>query len=304
MYRMRFLTAIVFYKNNRLLRQLLTHLTLINAKYKCLTVLPPNFAFKLKTTTMLRYFFLAATILFSTLGAFSQTSGEIEYEITRQISPDQMRRFGGGAGGDESSPMPSVITLNQIMKFNGTMGTVSMPRPGQQMGGMMMQGSQMRRFMPFDSKDFVDLANGKYLHYLRATSGEDTTTWYLNEEPFESPTDWKVEKKTKKILGYECKKATATLKNTTYTIWYTTDIKGLKFSPLNGLFPAEGVILALESDEQAYIAKKIDLSTAIPTEDVTPNYPEAKSISADELRTMRREAGERMRAQFQQMQRQ
>jgi GLPGLI family protein len=253
---------------------------------------------------MLRYFFLATALLSTVFTAISQISGEIEYEITRQISPDQMRRFGGATGGDESIPMPTVITLTQTMKFNGTMGTMTMPRPGQQMGGMMMQGTQMRRFMPFDSKDFVDLANGKYLHYLRATSGDDTTTWFLNEEPFESPTDWTLEKKTKKILGYECKKATATLKNATYTIWFTTDIKGLTFSPLNGLFPTEGVILALESDEQAFMAKKIDLSTAVPTAEVTPNYPEAKSISADELRTMRREAGERMRAQFQQMQRQ
>lgn len=240
------------------------------------------------------------SILFLNFAALTaaQNGGEIEYEITRQISPEMMRRFGGGSG--EESAMPSVITLNQNMRFAGTMATWTMPRPG---AGMMMppgaQG-QMRRFMPFDSKDYVDFAGGKFLHYLRATSGDDTTTWYLNEEPFEKPADWKVDKKTKKILGYECQKATATWREASYTIWYTTDIKGVHFCPINGLFPPEGVVLSIESDEQSFVAKKVDLKAEVPATEVTPEIKDAKSITADEMRDMRRKAGERMRAQFQQ----
>ncbi len=249
---------------------------------------------------------LASAIILtaSSILAFSQAAGEIEYELTRQISPEMMRRFGGGtSGGDESGAMPTVITLNQTLRFAGNIATWTMPRPGQQMMGMMPSGAQgqMRRFMPFDSKDYVDFSTGKYLHYMRATTGDDTTTWYLNEEPFEKPADWKTDKKTKKILGYECKKATATLRDASYTIWYTTDLKGLNFSPINGLFPPDGgVILALESDEQAYMAKKVDLKAAVSAEEVTPNIADAKLITAEEMRNMRRAAGERMRAQFQQ----
>ncbi len=249
---------------------------------------------------MLRTFLL--NILFLSFAALTaaQTGGEIEYEITRQISPEMMRRFGGGSG--EESAMPSVITLNQSMRFAGNMASWTMPRPGMQMAGMMPPGAQgqMRRFMPFDSKDYVDFAGGKFLHYIRATSGDDTTTWYLNEEPFEKPADWTVDKKTKKIMGYECKKATATLREATYTVWYTTDIKGVHFCPINGLFPPEGVVLSIESDEQSFVAKKVDLKAAVPATEVTPEIKDAKPITADEMRDMRRKAGERMRAQFQQ----
>ncbi len=247
--------------------------------------------------TIFAAFFLGAAVAM----AFGQAAGEIEYELTRQISPEMMRRFGGG--GDESGAMPTVITLNQTLRFSGNMATWTMPRPGQQMMGMIPGGGQgqMRRFMPFDSKDYVDFANGKYLHYMRATSGEDTTTWYLNEEPFEKPADWKAEKKTKKILGYECKKATATWRDNAYTIWYTTEVPGLTFSPINGLFPPDGgLVLAMESDEQAYMAKKLDLKAEVPTVEVTPAVKDARMITAEEMRDMRRAAGERMRAQFQQ----
>lgn len=251
---------------------------------------------------MLRSIIATLILTASALVAYSQTGGEIEYEITRQVSGEMMRRFGGA--GDESGG-PTVITMNQSMRFAGNMATWTMPRPGQQLAGMMPGQGQMRRFMPFETKDYVDFESGKFLHYMRETSGEDTLTWHLNEEPFEQSATWKMDnKKTKKILGYECKKATATLRDIPYTVWYTTDIPGVRFSPVNGLFPPEGVVLAAESDEQAYVAKKVDLKAAVPVADVTPTIENAKTITAEEMRSMRRAAGERMRAQFQQMQRQ
>lgn len=252
---------------------------------------------------MWRTSLITLIIAASACTAFAQSSGEIEYEFTRQVSANQMARFGGG----EESGAPSVITLNQTMRFSGSMGTWTQPRPGREIAAMMGgagQMQQMRRFMPFESKDYVDFSKNTFLHYMRATSGDDTTTWYLNVEPFEQPSDWKVEKKTKKILGYECKKATATLRDIPYTVWYTTDIPGINFSPLSGLAPAQGLVLALESDEQSFVAKKVDLAAAVAPEEVKPDIADAKEVSAEELRNMRRQAGERMRAQFQQMQRQ
>jgi GLPGLI family protein len=247
-------------------------------------------------------FSLLISISFISMALGQQTAGELEYEVTRQINPDQMRRWGGGmSGGDESGMMPTVITLSQTLRFSGNLATWSTPRPGQQMSSMMPAGAmgQMRRFMPFDSKDYVDFSAGKFLHYVRNTSGEDTTTWFLQEEAFVKPTNWQVEKKTKKILGYECKKATATFRDASYTIWYTTDIKGITFSPINGLCPPEGLVLGIESDEQAFVAKKLDLQATVTSEEVTPSIENAKIITEEEMRAMRRAAGERMRAQFQ-----
>ncbi|MBX2929860.1 MAG: GLPGLI family protein [Saprospiraceae bacterium] len=252
---------------------------------------------------MRRTFLFILFIAASSCATFAQSSGEIEYEFTRQVSANQMARFGGG---DESGA-PSVITRNQTMRFSGNMGTWTQPRPGREIAAMIGgagQMQQMRRFMPFESKDYVDFNKSTLLHYMRATSGDDTTTWYLNVEPFAQPADWKVEKKTKKILGYECQKATATLRDIPYTVWYTTDIPGINFSPINGLAPAKGLVLALESDEQSFVAKKVDLAAAIAPEEVKPDIADAKEVSAEELRDMRRQAGERMRTQFQQMQRQ
>ena len=49
-----------------------------------------------------------------------QAAGELEYEVTRQINPEQMRRWGGGmSGGDDSGMMPTVITLSQTLRFAG-----------------------------------------------------------------------------------------------------------------------------------------------------------------------------------------
>ncbi len=243
---------------------------------------------------------LSLCISFYAIG--QQLAGELEYEVTRQINPEQMRRWGGGmSGGDDAGMMPTVITLNQTLRFAGNMATWSFPRPGQQMMGMMPAGGmgQMRRFMPFDSKDYVDFSAGKFLHYVRNTSGEDTTTWFLQEEPFERPTGWQTDKKTKKILGYECKKATVTFRDAPYTVWYTTDLQGVTFSPINGLCPPEGLVLAIEGDEQGFVAKKLDLQAAVSTEEVTPAFQNPKVITEEEMSDMRRAAGERMRAQFQ-----
>jgi GLPGLI family protein len=245
---------------------------------------------------------LLLTVIAASSVYAQQAAGELEYEVTRQINPEQMRRWGGGmSGGDDSGMMPTVITLSQTLRFAGNMATWSFPRPGQQMSSMMPAGAmgQMRRFMPFDSKDYVDFSAGKFLHYVRNTSGEDTTTWFLQEEAFVKATDWQTDKKTKKILGYECKKATATYRDAPYTIWYTTDIKGITFSPINGLCPPEGLVLAIESDEQAFMAKKLDLQATVTSDEVTPSIANPKIISEEEMRAMRRAAGERMRAQFQ-----
>ncbi len=250
---------------------------------------------------MLRHTIAALLLVLLATAVQAQSAGEIEYEVTRQVSPEMMARFGGG-GGDPSA-MPTVITLSQTVRFAGQMATYTMPRPGQAMMGMMPPGAmgQMRRFMPFENKDYVDFSAKKLLHYMRMTSGEDTTTWYLHEEPFEFAVDWKVDKKTKKILGYECQKATATWRDSKYTVWFTTDVPGVTFSPINGLVPPQGgLVLSLETDDQSFVAKKVDLQAKVLAEEVTPAIAKAKAITAEEAREMRRAAGERMRAQFQQ----
>lgn len=82
--------------------------------------------------------------------------------------------------------------------------------------------------------------------------------------------DWKITKETKRILGFECKKAIGVYKCRQYTVWFTKDIP-LKTGPwhLNGLPGAileakesngymEFVAIKIKNNTQENILEKID----------------------------------------------
>lgn len=85
--------------------------------------------------------------------------------------------------------------------------------------------------------------------------------------------DWKITDETKRILGFECKKATGVYKCRQYTVWFTKDIN-LKIGPwhLNGLPGAileakennsyvEFVAVKIKKKSQDNIQEKIDSYT-------------------------------------------
>lgn len=86
---------------------------------------------------------------------------------------------------------------------------------------------------------------------------------YLIKEPF--PTvNWKIERQTKNILGYNCQKATGVCKGRLYTAWFSTDVP-VNAGPwkLRGL---PGLILeAYDVKERIrFTCTKLSLTNALP----------------------------------------
>jgi hypothetical protein len=252
--------------------------------------------------------FLAASLFISaTSPVFAQKSGVITYEVTARMDPDRMRGFNRGGNDDNAPAMSDVITLNQTFTFNDGKGKLVTERPD--FGGQRRQrpgGDTTRRWGrgpggqggpggrmgmgPGGNAQYVDLANKKYDHVF-STFGDDKKTYYT-EEDFIYTSNSKSSDKTKKIAGYECKKATIQLKDDTYTVWYTTDLP-FSFSPINGLLPENNaVVLAAEGGRRAFTAKSVDLKPV--TEDL--GIPaDAEKISQEKMREIRREQMEKLR---------
>lgn len=103
--------------------------------------------------------------------------------------------------------------------------------------------------------------------------------------------NWKIEKETKKIGKFNCKKATALFKGRNYTAWFTTEIP-LQFGPwkLNGL---PGLILeAYDTNKNVYwYFKSVEYPSktkedikymTIPTKEKFKTYSEFKDFQKEE----------------------
>ena len=224
----------------------------------------------------------------------AQTSGVIDYDVTMEVE----RRGGGpggggfngggGGGGDEAAPQ--VVNFTQHFTFNSQMGKVDVDRPN--FGGG-------RNFQPpFSNTTYVNVVNKKVLQAVTEKDGDKKT--YYTEDDFVVPNSVDSSSgKSKKIAGYNCKKAVVKFKEENYTVWYTTEL-GINYSPVNGLLPGNGVVLSAESDKRSFVASKVSLK---PVEDATVALPAgAEKISTEAMREKRRAAMQKMREQFQQQQ--
>jgi hypothetical protein len=119
------------------------------------------------------------------------------------------------------------------------------------------------------------------------------------ERELKANTDIKEDKKTKKILGYNCKKATLKTEDDTFTIWYTTEL-GFTFSPMGqtammrmggrgganapkipGILIDGVVILAVEGTDIGFEAKKID-KVDVPL-DIVKIPTDAQKVTQEEF---------------------
>lgn len=234
-----------------------------------------------------------------TTQAQDKNSGVIDYEVSAKM-PSR-----GGDGGEDNG---QVITINQHFFFAAGKGKLETERPnfpgrGDRQGPPPADGNgngrggDRPRFggrgmgMGMMGGGFVDLQNHKYLQTF--SKPEDSTKTYFAEEDYHAGKDAKTTDKTKKIAGYNCKKATVTVRDETYTVWYTTELP-FSYSPVNGLLPeTNGVVLAAESSKRSFTAKKVDLKP-VPADKVSlPGN--AEKVSEEDLRKMRSEAREKFR---------
>ncbi len=202
-----------------------------------------------------------------------------------------------GGGQNVTMNIPSIITLNQTLFFTPSMGRASQPMPAnmpmrQTAGG---QGTFQFR-QPFTELTFIDFGNHKYINCLKANFGEDTLNYYVTDKPFADSLVLEAGKKTKKILGYECKQATVRWKDSKYTVWYTEDLE-FTYSPMPQIVPESGVVLMIDSEEEKYMAKEIVLEEIDIAEVMLPNP--LKPVALEEYNDIKRNTMQQMRQQFQ-----
>lgn len=230
--------------------------------------------------------------------ALAQSTGVIDYDVTmemdRRNGPGGGNGFGGGQGGGEEGAPPQVVNFTQHFTFTSTLGKVDIDRPN--FGGRGRGGNFQP---PFSNATYVDMANKKTLQVVTQNDGDKQT--FYTEDEFVTPASIDTSSdKTKKIAGYTCKKAVIKLREENFTVWYTRDLPGINYSPVNGLVPGTGVVLSAESDKRSFVASKVSLK---PIEDATVALPAgATKISQDEMREKRRAAMQKMREQRQQQQ--
>jgi hypothetical protein len=139
---------------------------------------------------------------------------------------------------------------------------------------------------PVEETVYLDLANRNTTTVLTVKK-DDAPSSYRTDAPIAAPAGWTVSNQTKKIAGYNCRKATVPYKKETYTVWFTTDLP-FTYSPVRDLTPEKGVVLALESEQEQFRATKVDLK-AVPEADVQPSAT-AQKVTAAELKDVREKA--------------
>lgn len=265
------------------------------------------------------------------LQAQQRTSGVIEYEVTSRMDLSMARTVMIGPGGQvthgtgaDMPDLPDLITNKQTLTFSSTKGKLeieggggpqmlnfqrAVPAGGAVAGGVVARdvaggpgnasfsvapvgpdGPGMSLRPPLSNTTYIDLANKKYLTVTTEKKDSVTSNSWYAEEDYKKPAEIKTSNKTKTIAGFKCQRGTVKLGEENFVFWYTTEIP-LLFSPVNGVLPAEGVVLSIESSKRSYVAKKIEFK---PIEDTEVSLPaNAQKVTEEELKAKRRQIMEK-----------
>jgi hypothetical protein len=238
--------------------------------------------------------------------AGAQTTGHIQYEVTKVVDPSQMRVVVNGQVVKPGSPdfptdIPTSRTVGLSLTFAGSYareeresGALISTATSTNGGPAVPQTSVIKR--PFDETTYLDLA-GRATTTVLTLKKDQTATTYRSDAPLTAPTGWKLSPQTRKIAGYLCHKATVPFQKETYTVWYTTDLP-FTYSPKRELVPERGVVLAMESEREQYQAIKID-TKAVPEADVRP-IQTAQKVTTEEMKDLREKAMADFRQQLMQ----
>jgi GLPGLI family protein len=240
--------------------------------------------------TLFLLLFLWQTALF----AQNTFVGILEYEVTVRINRDNLP-----AEAANNPNIPDAFNFNQKLYVNGNEAKQeiiwSFPTRA---------GNQFRRFMP---EFFFNLAEKKMSVVNNIPRDTVNFDKYVVEKSYAATPDLKFDnKKTKKIAGLNCKKATLRTKDDEFTIWYTTEL-GFTYSPLalgseamgrawgmgrrggnqqnNIQFPAilieNAVIVSVEGSEIGYDLKNVSKENVEPSFVKVP--ADAQKVTDEEL---------------------
>jgi len=237
----------------------------------------------------------AALALLAGGTAHAQTSGHIRYEGTQRTDLSQVRVIVNGQAVKPGSPdfptdIPESRSFGMTLTFAGNAAKEERENSGMIMrtveGGPGAVPQQMSLPRPIQEATYLDLAHRSSTSVLTVKKDNGATT-YRTDSPIAAPNGWNITTQTKKIAGYTCRKATVPYKKETYTVWFTTDLP-FTYSPVRDLTPEQGVVLALESEQQQYRAAKVDLKP-VAEADVQPSAT-AQKVTPAELKEVREKA--------------
>ncbi|RRB07889.1 GLPGLI family protein [Larkinella rosea] len=259
-------------------------------------------------------------MVFVSLTASAQPkSGKILYEVMQKVDFSQMKIVINGqevrpGSADAPVDLPETRSFSQQFIFSGNYGKEEQDRNGG--GGMTIRQVNMdvrqddrgpggpatggpggiavpdgrgnRNFSgrPFERNLYFDLAAQKAVEVVTVKK-DSVSKSYQMDLPMNKVTGWQASDKTKKIAGYLCKKATVPFRNVSYTVWYTTELP-FTYSPIPSLTPEKGVVLQIESDNEAFKATKV-AEQSINESDVVPPKT-AQVVTPEEMNTVRQKA--------------
>ncbi|MFD1142945.1 GLPGLI family protein [Larkinella insperata] len=261
----------------------------------------------------MKTFPLIAVGILAAQTAFAQPkSGKITYEVMQKVDLSQMRIVINGQEVRPGSPDAPAVDLPETRSFlqyfvfagnhgkeeqDGSTGGITIrqfsPDSGPESGPGGPEGRRSRNFSgrPFERSVFIDLAAQKTVEVVTIKK-DSVTKHYQTELPLNRATGWQESGKSKKIAGFTCQKATVAYRNVTYTVWYTTDLP-FTYSPVPSLTPEKGVVLQIESDQEAYKATKIAEQNVAESDVMPPKT--AQMVTPDELALIRQKAMADMR---------
>lgn len=232
--------------------------------------------------------------------AYAQFSGQINYEVIRKIDPSQLRMVFNGEPvkpGDPNFPtdIPNSRTFGQKALFSGNYVKEVSDDQNTIVQRVSRDGGPPKTTnlgRPFDEYKLVDIAAQKTITFLAIGKGPEAEI-YKSESPIERISGWQLTGQTKKIAGYQCKKAIVNFKNEPYTVWFTEDLPA-SYSPVHELTPEKGVALLIEGSREQFRATKVQ-SGAVKAGEVEPQAG-GKLVSKEELTGIR----EKVMADFRQ----
>ena len=239
-------------------------------------------------------------------------SGTIEYEMTMRPDFEQLK----ASNPDAAANFPDVINMTEKLIVNNQTGKLERNMAGMMMG-FRRQGQaapatptpeEAKKRAQFTPQTLLDFSNNKMYTVSSFLKDSVNIDKVYTEKTIEFTKDFVVDKKTKKILGYNCQKAVLKTKDDTYTIWYTTEM-GFSYSPtavsgnqMRGMrqgrnspvkmpeipviFIENGVILSIEGTDLGYQAKNISKDTAPEAEMALPK--DARKVTDEEAAEMRK----------------
>lgn len=231
-------------------------------------------------------------------------AGRLHYEGMRRLNTDKVKITMMTVNGQQVKPedmeqsiqLPHSVGAEKTLVFSGSYAKEE--RDLKALGGLLASKSakaaQPGDPTPLPHGVMIPFLETKYLNLTARTVTSVTTltsnnTAYLTPaQPVPAPpASWQDLPQTKKIAGYLCHKVTVPFKKEAYTLWVTTELP-FTYSPVRELTPAQGVVLALSSDQEEYTATKLT-AEPVAEADVLPS-PQAQPVTEDELKDLRAKA--------------